>query len=49
VAHCYVEMVINSCSSLINVYCQSMVHLLEKAMPVKACSAYLCMMFVISP
>jgi hypothetical protein len=45
---CYVEMVINLCSSPINVYRQSMGHLLEKAMTVDACSAYLCMMFVIS-
>jgi hypothetical protein len=48
VAHCYVEMAINLCSSPINVYYQSMGHLLEKAMKVEACSAYLCMMFVIS-
>jgi hypothetical protein len=34
--------------SPINVYCQSMGHLLEKAMIVKACFAYLCMMCVIS-
>jgi hypothetical protein len=48
VAHFYVEMAINLCSSLINVYYQSMGHLLEKTMKVKACSAYLCMMCVIS-
>jgi hypothetical protein len=48
VARCYVEMAINLCSSPINVYCQSMGHLLEKSMIVEACSAYLCMMFVIS-
>jgi hypothetical protein len=48
VARFYVEMAINFCSSPINVYCQSMGHLLEKAMRVEACSAYLCMMFVIS-
>jgi hypothetical protein len=29
--------------SLINVYCQIMEHLLEKAMVVEACSAYLYM------
>jgi hypothetical protein len=45
---CYVEMVINLCLSPKNVYCQSMGHLLEKAMTVEVCSAYLCMMFVIS-
>jgi hypothetical protein len=45
---CYVEMAINLCSNPINVYCQSMRYLLEKAMIVEACSAYLCMMFVIS-
>jgi hypothetical protein len=48
VAHFYVEMAINMCSSLINVYCQSMGHLLEKAIIVEACFAYLCMMCVIS-
>jgi hypothetical protein len=48
VAPCYVEMVINLCLSPINVYCQSMGHLLEKAMTVEACFTYLCMMFVIS-
>jgi hypothetical protein len=41
VARCYVEMAINLCSSPINVYCQSMEHLLEKTMTVEACSAYL--------
>jgi hypothetical protein len=41
-------MAINLCSSLINVYCQSMRHLLETAMTVKSCFAYLCMMCVIS-
>jgi hypothetical protein len=39
VAHFYIEMAINLCSSLINVYCQSMGHLLEKAMIVEACPA----------
>jgi hypothetical protein len=39
VAPCYVEMAINLCSSPINVYCQCMGHLLEKAMTVEACSA----------
>jgi hypothetical protein len=34
--------------SLIYVYCQSMEHLLEKAMTVETCSAYLCMIYVIS-
>jgi hypothetical protein len=34
--------------SLINVYCLSMEHLLEKAMTAKACSVYLCMTHVIS-
>jgi hypothetical protein len=48
VARCYVEMAINLCSSPINVYCQSMGLLLEKAMTVEAYSAYLCMMRVIS-
>jgi hypothetical protein len=48
VAHCYVEMAINLFSNLINVYCQSMGYLLEKVMTLKACSAYLCMMCVIS-
>jgi hypothetical protein len=48
VAHFYVEMTINLFLSLINVYCQSMGHLLENAMTVEACSAYLCMMCVIS-
>jgi hypothetical protein len=48
VAHCYVEMAINLCLSPINVYCQSMGHLFEKAMTVVACSAYLCMICVIS-
>jgi hypothetical protein len=47
-AYCYVEMAINLCLGPKNVYCQSMGHLLEKAMTVEACSAYLCMMFVIS-
>jgi hypothetical protein len=47
-AHFYVEMAINLFSSLINVYCQSMGYLLEKVMTVEACSAYLCMMCVIS-
>jgi hypothetical protein len=47
VAHFYVEMSINLCSSLINVYYQSMGHLLEKVMTVEACFAYLCMMCVI--
>jgi hypothetical protein len=48
VAHNYVEMVINLFSSLINVYCQSMEYLFEKAMAVKTCFAYLCMILVIS-
>jgi hypothetical protein len=48
VAHCYVEMAINLFSNLINVYCQSMGHLLEKSMTVEACFAYLYMMCVIS-
>jgi hypothetical protein len=48
VAHFYVDMAINLCSSLIDVYYQSMGHLLEKAMTVEACAAYLCMMCVIS-
>jgi hypothetical protein len=43
VAHNYVEMAINLFLSPINVYCQSMEHLLEKAMTVEACFAYLCM------
>jgi hypothetical protein len=34
--------------SLINVYCQSMEHLLENVMTVEACPAYLCMIHVIS-
>jgi hypothetical protein len=34
--------------SLINVYCLSMGHLSKKAMTVKACSIYLCMIHVIS-
>jgi hypothetical protein len=38
----------NLCSNLINVYYQSMGHLLEKAMTLEACSAYLCMICVIS-
>jgi hypothetical protein len=46
--HFYVKMAINLCSNLINVYCQSKGHLLEKAMMVEACSAYICMMSVIS-
>jgi hypothetical protein len=41
-AYCYVEMAINLFPNLINVYCQSTRHLLEKAMTVEACSAYLC-------
>jgi hypothetical protein len=48
VSPCYVEMSINLYLSPINVYCQSMGHLLKKAMMVEACSAYLCMMCVIS-
>jgi hypothetical protein len=48
VAYFYVEMAINLCSSPINVYCQSMGHLLEKAITMEACSAYLRMMCVIS-
>jgi hypothetical protein len=48
VAHNYVEMAINLFLSLINVYYESMEHLLEKAMTVEACSAYLCMIIVIS-
>jgi hypothetical protein len=34
--------------SPINAYCQSMEHLLEKAMTEEACSAYLCMICIIS-
>jgi hypothetical protein len=45
---CCVEMAINLCSIPINVYCQSMGHLLEKAMTVEVCFVYLCMIFVIS-
>jgi hypothetical protein len=41
VATCYVEMAINLCLGPINVYYQSMGHLLEKVMIVEACSAYL--------
>jgi hypothetical protein len=48
VARCYVEMAINLYLSPINVYCQSMGYLLEKAMTVEVCSAYLCMMCIIS-
>jgi hypothetical protein len=48
VTRCYVEMAINLCLSPINVYYQSMGHLLENATTVEACSAYLCMMCVIS-
>jgi hypothetical protein len=48
VAHNYVKMAINLFFSLINVYYQSMKHLLEKAMTVEVCSAYLCMIHVIS-
>jgi hypothetical protein len=48
VAHFYVEMAIYLCLNLINVYCQSMGHLLETAMVVEACFAYLCMICVIS-
>jgi hypothetical protein len=48
VARCYVEMAINLCSSPINVYGQSIGHLLEKAMTLEAYFAYICMMCVIS-
>jgi hypothetical protein len=48
VAHCYVKMAINLFSNLINAYYQSMGRLLEKAMTVEACFAYLCMICVIS-